>query len=292
MFDENNLTHNVSFGETFDVQGWGANEQGYQQSTLQHTTMDYKVPMYNHSVLHEYSDSSDAIMGEITCLDTAESYCTAHYSDYFSLYRNDETASLALSGDSGTPVVLNGKFLGVTSTVSTYYQTNQFAFFDYHKQSLIDAINDIAFPTSAGKEVTSGSTEAFTISIPVQNFKNYTIDVNPTVTASSNSAIVPLALDSDCPATLASGEGCTITMSINQSQQAINSTVTGTIALGDDVDTQINVSIDVESTSSSDSEYGEYYSEYDETGGSSGGSTGLFSLIFMCAAFIGRKCSK
>lgn len=298
LFDEDTETHNVAFGANFEVMGWGTTETGSQSSTLREVDMSYDIPAYNHTGLYAYdSTDSEAKMGSVQCSDS-QSYCYAHRTDYISLSAQADLA-YALPGDSGTATVVDGKFVGVLSTYNSYYTTNQYAFFDYYMPSIISAINTLIVPSDVTKSVDADSTDSINIEIPIQNFTDSTMTINPTMVSSDNESMIPLTIGGDCGTTLESGEGCTISITANPDNDVITGTSTAYLDINESSlsgvasNTEIPITLTVASSTTDSDEY-VIETVYGEESGSSGGSFGLFSLIGLLtgAAIRNRKLFK
>jgi hypothetical protein len=279
FYDETNDNLNIPYGSTFDFQGWGQTETGSTTTQMQKTTQRNTSHSYDNKSVTVY-DSTSA-----ECVDDMFSYCYIPYSDSYRLMANEDTGSLALPGDSGTPNMYDGKFVGVVSTVNQYGGYNNYAMFDYYIDQIQAAINQITFPNSVGKEVDSGDSSSYSFDVPIQNFTDSDVSLYPSVTLSDDS--VGYSVSGDCDGvTLETNEGCTLTLTINSSGGAsFTEDFIATIALNDNAGTEIPVTISIASVGSS-SGSGVYE---ESTGGSSGGSTGWLSLVVLGGLVLRRQ---
>lgn len=276
MIDVDSASANVPYGADITVQGWGANENGSLQDTLQVTTEQNDMFQKTVSKVFGETNSGD----EVDCAVGTADDCTLWYRDYVEISANSTTGALALSGDSGTPLVYNGRYIGNLSTVSTTENYNTFTFLDYYMDQIRDAINSVVYPTSVDHAVSSGSTSTFTISVPVQNFTSSSVALYPSL--STDSSVISASIGGTCEgATLSTEEGCTVTITVDSDNTAITSAQTATLSLNDDSDTTIPISVSIASTSSSSS-------DSSDSGSSGGGSFGIWSLLFMAVPALRR----
>ncbi len=224
------------------------------------------------------------------CTDNTHN-CFYGRTDFFPLFPTRK-ASLPLSGDSGTPLMINSN-QAIAIAKSTHMHLNpEFAMFTHighYIPLLINRIDTLAAPASIqevfevevefeGSIEKSGLTweqlglEPITTSFMVQNLTNETLTLNPFLQG-SNVEVTVTGCESK---TLQPSQFCEMTVTMN----GLGSTV---LHFGDNRNTEMPISLSIKEIVNPDENNGGNPDENNGGGdtGSSGGSMGLFSLLLM-----------
>ena len=219
------------------------------------------------------------------------SYTAYPYSDWQSLYWfyniDIETAttkdgSNICSGDSGSPVLVDGKVLGYVSSSTmgcgdADSRTSLTAGW-FHLPWLASKINAINTVGKATLEAPAAGEHTVTWTIPVQSLKVADVTFAPEIIDSTG-----LFTSDDlanCEGTFATGESCELHVTFNAAGTTVSSAKTATLKLNDE--TSIPLSFAIVTDNGGGDNGGS-----DNGGGSSGGSSGGGSMNWLVLAGLG-----
>ncbi|EKO3656831.1 GlyGly-CTERM sorting domain-containing protein [Vibrio metschnikovii] len=308
-FDPIEQTFRISDEQRFTFKGWGRTDKYPQPTTtMQKTELIWRNTggttefggtgkwVNRNSYAPNFAKrwiSIDELPGRIeNCTDNTHN-CDYGRDDYFPLFPTRK-ASLPLSGDSGTPLMLNSN-QAIAIAKRTHMHLNpefvEFTHVGHYIPLLIDRIDTLAAPASIqevfevevefeGSIEKSGLTweqlglEPITTSFMVQNLTNETLTLNPFLQG-SNVEVTVTGCESK---TLQPSQFCEMTVTMN----GLGSTV---LHFGDNRNTEIPISLSIKEIVNPDGNNGDNPDENNGDGGgdtgSSGGSMGLFSLLLM-----------
>ncbi|WP_217519027.1 GlyGly-CTERM sorting domain-containing protein, partial [Vibrio metschnikovii] len=306
-FDPIEQTFRVSDEQRFTFKGWGRTDKHPQPTTtMQKTELIWR----NTGGTTEFGGEGGWVnrnsyapnfakqwIGGLpnpvaNCTDNTHN-CFYGRDDYFPLFPTRK-ASLPLSGDSGTPLMLNSNQV-IAIAKRTHMNVNpefvEFTHVGHYIPLLIDRIDTLAAPASIqevfevevefeGSIEKSGLTweqlglEPITTSFMVQNLTNETLTLNPFLQG-SNVEVTVTGCESK---TLQPSQFCEMTVTMN----GLGSTV---LNFNDNRNTKMPISLSIKEVVKhddwdNDNDWGDDSSS-DENNGSSGGSMGLFSLLLM-----------
>ncbi len=191
---------------------------------------------------------------------------------YFTPGPND---SIAENGDSGSPMVINGKVAAFVSDGKNNFIAGVGA--QQHINWISTHINSINTIDHAKIEFSQKTTESKTWSIPVQSLK--VEDVFFQTELADDSGLWTLNA-SNCEGILETGDICEVEISFNPNGTEVTQSSTGTLKLSDET----IIKLDIENTyvppvTTPPNE------DKGKDGGSSGGSLGYFSLLALAGLF-------
>ncbi|EKO3587308.1 trypsin-like serine protease [Vibrio metschnikovii] len=305
-FDPIEQTFRISDEQHFSFKGWGRMQNSQSATTMQKTELIWR-----------YTGGTEEFGGEggwvnrnsyapnfakqwvgglpnpvANCTDNTHN-CDYGRTDFFPLFPTRK-ASLPLSGDSGTPLMLNSnQVIAIAKSTQTAVnpEFTMFTHVGHYIPLLIDRIDTLAAPASIqevfevevefeGSIEKSGLTweqlglEPITTSFMVQNLTNETLTLNPFLQG-SNVEVTVTGCESK---TLQPSQFCEMTVTMN----GLGSTV---LHFGDNRNTEMPISLSIKEIVNPDENNGGNPDENNGGSGgdtgSSGGSMGLFSLLLM-----------
>lgn len=307
-FDPIEQTFRISDEQRFTFKGWGRTDK-YPQPT---TTMQKTELIWRYTGGTEEFGGEGGWVNDATyapnfakqrtegtppvesCTDNTHN-CFYGKTDFFPLFPTRK-ASLPLSGDSGTPLMLDSNQV-IAIAKSTHGHLNpeftMFTHVGHYIPLLIDRIDTLAAPASIqevfevevefeGSIEQSGLTweqlelEPITTSFVVQNLTKETLTLKPFFQG-NNVEVTVKGCENE---TLQPSQFCEMTVSMN----GLGSTV---LHFGDNRNTEMPISLSIKEIVNPDENNGDNPDENNGDGGgggdtgSSGGSMGLFSLLLM-----------
>jgi hypothetical protein len=280
VYDYDTDTTLLPKNTSLTFRGWGYTDEA--NTTLADTMQQSPMELFfDYIEADDDSINLDSTYGYLSasCVDMAFSGCQWHDKDYTIIYSTG--AGYTKPGDSGSPIVYNNKIFGVLSKTNEIYQhQSQMSDFTLLMGVFANYFDKILYPYAPGKHITKGSTNNYTITIPVQNFTSNAVLFTPVL----NDSTGYFTLDaSDCDGTIASKQSCIMTVEFNSNNLSVMESKSASIYMTTDV--TIPVVVDFSSTTGSSSPGDDSAS----SGGSGGGSFGMFSLLGMLGAIVFRK---
>ncbi|MCG3744815.1 trypsin-like serine protease [Vibrio cincinnatiensis] len=305
-FDPIEQTFRISDEQHFTFKGWGRTDKHPQPTTtMQKTELIWRNTggteefggeggwvnrnSYAPNFAKRWTGGTPPVEN---CTDNTHN-CDYGRTDFFPLFPKRK-ASLPLSGDSGTPLMLNSnQVIAIAKSTQTAVnpEFTMFTHVGHYIPLLIDRIDTLAAPASIqevfevevefeGSIEKGGLTweqlelEPITTSFVVQNLTNETLTLNPFLQG-SNVEVTVTGCESK---TLQPSQFCEMTVSMN----GLGSTV---LHFGDNRNTEMPISLSIKEIVNPDGNNGDNPDENNGDGGgdtgSSGGSMGLFSLLLM-----------
>ncbi|EKO3774547.1 trypsin-like serine protease [Vibrio metschnikovii] len=305
-FEPIEQTFRISDEQRFTFKGWGRMQNSQSATTMQKTELIWR----NTGGTEEFGGEGGWVnrnsyapnfakqwIGGLpspvaNCTDNTHN-CDYGRTDFFPLFPTRK-ASLPLSGDSGTPLMLNSNqaiAIAKSTQAAVNPEFSMFTHVGHYIPLLIDRIDTLAAPASIqevfevevefeGAIEKSGLTweqlelEPITTSFVVQNLTNETLTLDPFLQG-SNVEVTVTGCESK---TLQPSQFCEMTVSMN----GLGSTV---LHFGDNRNTEMPISLSIKEIVNPDENNGDNPDENNGDGGgdtgSSGGSMGLFSLLLM-----------
>ena len=248
--------------KSMSIYGWGKTETGEMPNDMRKTDilLDIEYPYIFDIIGSENPDLTDN---------------NVDYSNYdLSYFYPSESGSQSDVGDSGSPVIVDGKTHSFVSANlrSTSITTRTAAYIDW-LATQINAVNTVG---SLSVEFEQTSTVSKTWTFPVQNLT--TSDISFTPYLDDQSGLFNLD-SSTCEGVFATGEDCEITISFNINNAEFNEDINSTLLLNDSKSIELNVKdIYVDPTAPIVDEKVEEVK--------SGGSSGVIVLIIAVVGFM------
>lgn len=184
---------------------------------------------------------------------------------------DDNNGSSICEGDSGSPVLMNGKVLGFAQSGTTAYpcgSTDRVASFTsapFYLSWLAEQIN--AVNTVGKKEISvdKAGTESATWTIPVQNLTVGDVTFTPSIVDSSGLFVSDNM--ANCEGTFATGESCELTVTFNAAATQLTGSVSASLKLNDSLSIPLLYTVKASTSSGGATDSGS------NSGGSTGGST-------------------
>lgn len=192
-------------------------------------------------------------------------------------------------GDSGSPILMNGKVLGyVRSGLANYAcgdaeQVSSYSSAPFYLSWLAEQIN--AINTIGKKEITveKAGTESASWTIPVQNLTTGDVTFTPSIVDSSGLFVSDNL--ANCEGTFATGESCELTVTFNAAATQLTGSVSASLKLNDSLSIPLLYTVKSSSTGGGSTDSGS--NSGGSTGGSSGGSSGGGSMSWPLLAMLG-----
>lgn len=308
-FDPLNETFRVSDEQRFIFKGWGRTDKHPQPTTtMQKTELIWRYTggteefggtgkwvnrnSYAPNFAKQWTGGAPPVA---SCTDNTHN-CDYGLTDIFPLFPTRK-ASLPLSGDSGTPLMLNSNqaiAFAKSTQAALIPEFTMFTHVGHYIPLLIDRIDTLAAPAAIqevfevevefeGSIEKSGLTweqlglEPITSSFVVQNLTKDTLTLNPFLQGSN----VEVSVTGCESKTLQPSQFCEMTVTMN----GVGSTV---LHFGDNRNTEMPISLTIKEIVNPDGNNGGNPDGNNPDGnngggdtGSSGGSMGLFSLLLM-----------
>ena len=206
--------------------------------------------------------------------------------------------SSTCEGDSGSPVLMNGKVLGYAQAGTTAYpcgststeRVNYFTSAPFYLSWLAEQIN--AVNTVGKKEIAvdKAGTESATWTIPVQNLTVGDVTFTPSIVDSSGL----FASDNlaNCEGTFATGESCELTVTFNAAATQLTGSVSASLQLNDNQSIPLLYTVKASTSNGGATDSGS--NSGSNTGGSSsisGGGSMSWPLLAMLGMFGLRRCN-
>lgn len=265
----------VATSTTVNWSGWGVNESTSAVPDTANTgTMQYSAYPYSNWWLTYVAFRADI---ETATANNGSSVC---------------------SGDSGSPVLVNGKVLGFVQSVSLLYpcgsndRVGSFTSAPFYISWLAEQIN--AVNTVGKKEISvdKAGTESATWTIPVQNLTVGDVTFTPSIVDSSGLYVSDNL--ANCEGTFATGESCELTVTFNSAATQLTGSVSASLKLNDSLSIPLLYTVKSSSTGGGSTDSGS--NSGGSTGGSSGGSGGgsmSWPLLAMLGLLgLGRRINK
>lgn len=210
---------------------------------------------------------------------------------------DDNNGSSTCEGDSGSPVLMNGKVLGFVQSGTTAYpcgstdRVSSFTSAPFYLSWLAEQINSVN--TVGKKEITvdKAGTESATWTIPVQNLTVGDVTFTPSIV--DNSGLFVSDNMANCEGTFATGESCELTVTFNAAATQLTGSVSASLKLNDSLSIPLLYTVKSSSTGgSTDSGSNSGGSTGGSSGSSGGGSMSWPFLAMLGLLGLGRRINK
>ncbi|MEZ9776382.1 trypsin-like serine protease [Vibrio sp. 10N.261.54.A5] len=277
IFDSISETFYLETGDTFTFRGWGNDETNSAPTLMQETTLE--IP-FDHGGYNP-NKPVDSLDTTADC-DSSSVECEYRTFDYL-IVKPTVVSGTASSGDSGTPMVLDGNALMLASSESFDHTQNMFANIGSYLENIATAINKVTAPSAMIFDIVESDTNSITSTFKVQNLTQFADYVAPSLTGDTGSFTV-----TGCDVSLDTYESCELTLTVNPNGVAQSTDSNVELYLNDTNNTIIPISSVIAKELPEDND-GSDGSDGSGSGGSGGGSTGLFSLFGLLALTRLRK---
>ncbi|MFA0429804.1 trypsin-like serine protease [Vibrio sp. 10N.222.51.C5] len=277
IFDSISEAFYLETGDTFTFRGWGNDETNSAPTVMQETTLELPFTTYS------YNPNKAVDRADVTAdCDSSSVECEYRTFDYL-IVKPTVVSGTASSGDSGTPMVLDGNALMVASSEYFDHTQNMFAIIGMYLENIATAINKVTAPSEMIFDIVESDTNSITSTFKVQNLTQFTDYVAPSLTGDMDNFTV-----TGCDVSLDTYESCELTLTVNPNGVAQSTDSNVELYLNDTNNTIIPISSVIAKELPEDND-GSDGSDGSGSGGSSGGSTGLFSLFGLLALTRLRK---
>ncbi|WP_299692092.1 trypsin-like serine protease [uncultured Vibrio sp.] len=279
IFDSISETFYLETGDTFTFRGWGYDETNSTPTVMQETTLElpFTPNRYNPN---KPVDSLDV---NVDC-DSSTAECEYRTLDKL-IVKPIVVGGTASSGDSGTPMVLNGNALMLASSEAGGHTENGFTNIGLYLENIATAINKVTAPSEMIFDIDDNTTNSITSTFKIQNLTQFTDYVAPSLTGDTDNFTI-----TGCNVSLDTYESCELTLTVNPNGVAQSNDSNAELYLNDTNNTIIPISSLITKELPEDNDGSDEPENNDgSSGGSSGGSTGLFSLFGLLALTRLRK---
>ncbi|ANO35626.1 hypothetical protein A6E01_20665 (plasmid) [Vibrio breoganii] len=235
-------------GESFTFYGWGGTSYGGVSGPSATTLMQAEFQLYREYPLTQARDSDYGNLRGPLC--SAESDgCRFKPSAKYDVIGIDTGLGIpgTGSGDSGSPLIAGdyyfGSLFGSDNEPTDGAWIAHFNSIGWMMPSIVRAIDSVVYPSDLGVSLEPGSNEVREINIPIQNFTDTIMVLDPVVVSGGFKPDVDgdviyddfLVVTKDCAGLLEPHQGCMVKLLLNRNQY---------FEFEEQVDAQINLGID------------------------------------------------